>query len=77
MPFNIVDQIVIGLGLALAGLIYVKNKKWASYPYPPGPRKLPLLGNLMDLPRERMWVEFARWGKEHSEDSLLLIRLRV
>ena len=29
---------------------------------PPGPRKLPLLENLLDMPLAQEWVKFGEWG---------------
>jgi hypothetical protein len=29
-------------------------------PYPPGPRALPLVGNLLGLPKQFAWVQWAR-----------------
>jgi len=30
---------------------------------PPGPKGLPLLGNLLDMPSEQEWLTFSRWGE--------------
>ncbi|KAJ3548837.1 hypothetical protein NMY22_g1117 [Coprinellus aureogranulatus] len=30
---------------------------------PPGPKGLPFLGNLLDMPSEQEWLTFARWGE--------------
>ncbi|KAF8639642.1 hypothetical protein AX17_000907 [Amanita inopinata Kibby_2008] len=31
-------------------------------PLPPGPKGLPLIGNALDMPFEREWLTFAKWG---------------
>ncbi|PPQ79518.1 hypothetical protein CVT25_003400 [Psilocybe cyanescens] len=30
---------------------------------PPGPKGLPLVGNILDMPSEKEWLTFARWGE--------------
>ena len=35
-------------------------------PYPPGPRPLPLIGNLLDIPKEFPWLTFTRLSEEHG-----------
>ncbi|KAI0313224.1 cytochrome P450 [Amylostereum chailletii] len=55
------------LPLALAVLYVIRGKR-SSLPLPPGPRGLPLVGNLLDWPFEAGWLKFAEWGKIFAGD---------
>jgi hypothetical protein len=44
------------------GIRWRRNR--SRLPLPPGPKKLPLVGNLFDLPSERQWKTFLQWSKE-------------
>ena len=41
-------------------------RKTAALHLPPGPRGLPLLGNLFDMPRKAAWETFADWCREYG-----------
>ena len=60
------DKLVILLSFGLIIYVYFKTHKRSSLPLPPGPRKLPLLANLLDLPTTHQWLKFIEWGKEFS-----------
>ncbi|KAL1945436.1 hypothetical protein VTO73DRAFT_2287 [Trametes versicolor] len=60
----------IAVVLALRGLWLRRASK---SPLPPGPRGLPLLGNLFDIPRQSAWKTFAAWSKEYGD----VVHLRV
>lgn len=44
-----------------------KGRK-SALPYPPGPKpsRIPLIGNMMDMPSSQEWKTFAQWNKEHG-----------
>ena len=55
------------LDIALFALMLVLLKglmSKKSIPLPPGPRKLPLLENLLDMPTTHEWFKFAEWGEK-------------
>jgi hypothetical protein len=33
---------------------------------PPGPKGLPLVGNIFDMPSEKEWLAFAKWGETYG-----------
>ncbi|KAJ7157103.1 cytochrome P450 [Mycena filopes] len=62
------DSSLIGVALA-AGVVvslyhFVKPRK--TPPLPPGPKGLPLFGNIADYPQTQVWVTFTKWAKEYG-----------
>ncbi|KAG2151901.1 cytochrome P450 [Suillus cothurnatus] len=54
-----------GVGVYLVKQVFKKNPA----PYPPGPPGLPLIGNVLDMPRIRPWLTLAGWGKKYGDIS--------
>jgi len=54
------DVVAAVVGILLVKKIFTKR----SGPLPPGPSKLPILENLLDMPTSHEWITFAEWGKK-------------
>ncbi|KAI0066611.1 cytochrome P450 [Artomyces pyxidatus] len=44
-----------------------KRRRQKGRVYPPGPRPLPLIGNLLDVPKEHQWFTFTEWARKYGE----------
>ena len=56
-----------GLGLGIIGYLYFKQNEARNLPLPPGPKKLPIIGNAMNMPKSFEWVAYARWSEEYGQ----------
>ncbi|KAI0269994.1 cytochrome P450 [Gloeopeniophorella convolvens] len=58
------------LAIALCFIIAVRvfRKKRHALPLPPGPRGLPLIGNVLDMPSRNPWLTYLQWSKQYNSD---------
>jgi hypothetical protein len=70
MPSTAVLALLTALA-AICTLCFVRNKKAGRLPFPPGPKPLPVIGNLRDLPSKDEAATYNKWAKEYGLTTLL------
>ncbi|KAJ7496460.1 cytochrome P450 [Mycena latifolia] len=59
---------ILGIIILFYGIRWKRNR--SRLPLPPGPKKLPLVGNLFDMPADRQWEAYRDWSKEFDSDII-------
>jgi hypothetical protein len=64
--FNLIIALVIALILFAIYVFKYFVFQSRLLPLPPGPKGLPLVGNIFDMPYEKEWLTFAKWGETYG-----------
>lgn len=63
-PYLIVDVLAAAFALWFLRKIFDRSR---DRHLPPGPRGLPIIGNLLDLPKSQEWVTYSLWTDKWGE----------
>jgi hypothetical protein len=58
------------VGTAAAGLAYAIIRRQAAHsslPLPPGPKPRLVIGNLLDIPKEKEWLTYRDWHERYGD----------
>ena len=69
------NTILVGVFVALALYAWSRSSKGRNLPVPPGPKPVPVLGNLFDLTAKELWLRVTGWSKQYGELRHLVQRL--
>ncbi|KAF7358844.1 Cytochrome p450 [Mycena sanguinolenta] len=75
MPFSQLQTVALALGSCALHFIirsYIRHKS-----LPPGPRGLPFIGNIFDVPKSQEWLAFVemsrKYGSSESRDTIIVL----
>jgi hypothetical protein len=75
MEDAIPSMLTYGACVIVAVLAYQYMKKRcvpSNRRLPPGPARLPLFGNMFDLPQEEAWLTYDQWSKQYGTRQQIL-----
>ncbi|KAI0278749.1 cytochrome P450 [Russula aff. rugulosa BPL654] len=59
---------ILVLVTSIAAFFAIRDyQRRRGLPYPPGPRPLPLIGNLLDIPKEFSWLAYTQLSKKYGD----------
>ncbi|GJE98219.1 cytochrome P450 [Phanerochaete sordida] len=61
------NTILVGALVALALYVWSRSAKTNRLPVPPGPKPVPVLGNIFDLTAKELWLRITGWSKQYGD----------
>lgn len=69
MSVSPLDILACILAVVLCKRLYFRGAK-GNIPHPPGPPGLPLIGNLLDMPKNPAWSTYIHWSEKYGKSQV-------
>ena len=78
MMDSVLRPLVI-LSFGWLAFYFLLSKRRPRMSLPPGPKSLPILGNLLDMPKDKPWVKYSQWSEEYGmlQYTIIIVVLTV
>jgi hypothetical protein len=67
---GVVDTLAISLLLYLL-VKFCGRRRRKGLPYPPGPPSWPIIGNFLDIPKDKPWIAYTDLSKKYGRRNIL------
>ena len=67
LTYSQLDVLAVASGALLLCYIFHVKKQSTRPPLPPGPKPLPFIGNMMDMPNDKIWETYIRWAEVYGK----------
>lgn len=66
---NAIDSLAISLFIYLL-FVFRDHRRRGGLPYPPGPPPRPIIGNILDIPKDTPWITYVDMSRKYGAHDI-------
>ena len=67
---NAIDCLAVSLSLYLL-FVFRDHRRRGGLPYPPGPPPRPIIGNILDIPKDAPWTAYVDMSRKYGTHNII------